>query len=204
MIFIFIGIILTLVIYLFFGKEFYGVTYIENFFTEDEFKIIKNECKKLEQLLTKEKYTTAAGRLTTIVPKDTGITNLCEHPQTKKKLKLPENTFPSDVPIEYRKYPIGSSMDWHNDTLLYTKPQYEVVYTIKNTSDSKTCWFDPNDRKVKEITTKPNSAIVIKADDVQHCVTPICEGERDILKFAYTETLEKAPGYFENAANLTT
>ena len=52
--------------YIFFGKEFYGVTYIENFFTEDEFKIIKNECKKLEQLLTKENYSSAEGRLTTI------------------------------------------------------------------------------------------------------------------------------------------
>ena len=43
-----------------------------------------------------------------------------------------------DVPLEYRVYTKGSFMDWHKDDLLFDTPQYELVYTISNTSDSMT------------------------------------------------------------------
>jgi hypothetical protein len=33
---------------------------------------------------------------------------------------------PADVPVEYRIYPPGSCMDWHQDVALYTEPQYEA------------------------------------------------------------------------------
>jgi hypothetical protein len=47
---------------------------------------------------------------------------------------------PADVPVEYRVYPIGSCMEWHKDVALYTQPQYELVFTLSNTSDSQTQW----------------------------------------------------------------
>ena len=38
----------------------------------------------------------------------------------------------SKFPIEQRIYPNGSKgMNWHIDTLMYDKPQYEAVYTIR-------------------------------------------------------------------------
>jgi hypothetical protein len=44
---------------------------------------------------------------------------------------------PADVPVEYRVYPEGSAMDWHQDVALYKTPQYELVFTLENTSDSQ-------------------------------------------------------------------
>ena len=47
-----------------------------------------------------------------------------------------------DVPVEFRIYPVGGSMDWHKDVALYSKPQFEIVFTVTNTSDSTTEWED--------------------------------------------------------------
>ena len=194
---------ITVIYIFFFGPEpSFGFKYIENFFSEEDFAKIKHECYKLSHYLTEEKNTTAENRISTIVSDDNKIAKLCNSETAKKKLKIPENTSPADVPIELRKYKIGGAMDWHKDTVLYTKPQYEMVYTVHNTSDSKTMWYDPDKRKVHEIETKPNSMIVVKADDVQHCVSPVTKGDRSIIKFAYTETTKKAPGYFINALNI--
>ena len=44
-----------------------------------------------------------------------------------------------DIPIEYRKYVIGSFMDWHKDSqMLKDQLQYECVITLTNSSDSLT------------------------------------------------------------------
>jgi hypothetical protein len=53
-----------------------------------------------------------------------------------------QKVLPADVPVEYRVYPVGSSMEWHQDVALYTEPQYELVFTLENTSDSQTQWQD--------------------------------------------------------------
>ena len=48
-----------------------------------------------------------------------------------------------DVPVEFRIYPVErGSMDWHKDVALYSKPQFEIVFTVTNTSDSTTEWED--------------------------------------------------------------
>ena len=185
--FLIIGIIVILYIFIFNDTSF-GIHYIENFFSEEDFLMIKRECNKLVGKLRDEQNPLAENRLSVDVPDSSKISKLCMDEKTKIKLKIPQDTQPSDIPIEYRKYPIGGSMDWHKDVVLYTKPQYEMVYTVDNTSDSKTLWYDPKHQKVNEIITKPNSMIVIKADDIQHCVTPVTRGERSIVKFAYMQT----------------
>ena len=185
-----------------FLKKSYGVTYIENFFSEDDFQIIIDECRQLNNNLKDEKYNIAEGRKGTLIQKDNVISRLCNSNIIKRKLKLPEHTFPADIPVEYRVYPIGSYMDWHADTTLYAKPQYEIVFTVFNTSDSKTLWYDPKTLEVNTIQTKPNSVIIVRADDVKHCVTPITRGSRGILKFVYTETLDKAPLFREHTRSL--
>ena len=39
----------------------------------------------------------------------------------------------SKIPLEYRVYKEKSrGMGWHRDTLIDKKPQYELIYTIKN------------------------------------------------------------------------
>lgn len=185
--FLILGLIIVIYI-LFFYDDSFGIKYIENFFPEEDFLMIQRECSKLVKKLKDEENPIAPNRLSVNIPNNNYIARQCNSMETKRKLKIPENTEPSDIPVEYRKYPLGGSMNWHKDVVLYTHPQYEMVYTVDNTSDSKTLWYDPKNKKVNEIETKPNSMIVIKADDIQHCVTPVTQGERSIIKFAYKQT----------------
>tara|TARA_Y100001958_G_C21229607_1_gene555230 strand:- start:1652 stop:2311 length:660 start_codon:yes stop_codon:yes gene_type:complete len=105
-----------------------------------------------------------------------------------KKVLHNNNVMKSDFPIEYRIYPTKSDgMKWHSDTLLYELPQYEVIYTIKNDSDSKTKWIDSNSNH-NSVWTKPNSLLIVKAKGFKHMVTPINKGTRTILKLIYTQT----------------
>ncbi len=78
-------------------------------------------------------------------------------------------------------------MKCHKDTLLYEKPQYEMVYTIENESDSYTNWYSYLGWN-NIIYTKPNSLIIVKAQENIHCVSPINKGYRTILKLIYTQT----------------
>jgi len=99
-----------------------------------------------------------------------------------------ENIIKSDFPIEHRIYPVGSEgMQWHSDTLMYDKPQYEAIYTIRNNSDSFTGWIDGKD-EYQKLWTKPNSLLVVKAQGYKHHVTPPISGEREILKLIYTQS----------------
>ena len=103
---------------------------------------------------------------------------------------------PSDVPVEYRIYPSGGSMDWHRDVALYTEPQFEIVCTIHNSSDSGTEWKDVDTGRRRGIRSEPNSVLIVQADSVVHRVRR-CKGERSIVKFAYS-TNEKTLDYYDN------
>jgi len=93
----------------------------------------------------------------------------------------------SRIPIEYRKYPSGSTgMSWHRDVPLIGH-QYECVYTLTNTSDSRTIWRDVFGNE-HPIWTEPNSLIVVQAAGVEHAVTPVTTGERTIVKFVFCDT----------------
>jgi len=87
-------------------------------------------------------------------------------------------------------------MKCHKDTLLYDEPQYEMVYTIENESDSYTEWYTSSGRK-KKIYTKPNSLIIVKAQENIHCVSPVNKGYRSILKLIYTQS-DKYNGNYLN------
>ena len=67
------------------------------------------------------------------------------------------------------------------------KPQYEAVYTIRNNTDSLTEWIDDNN-KIHSVWTKPNSIMIVKAQGYKHHVTPVNDGEREILKLIYTQS----------------
>jgi hypothetical protein len=87
-----------------------------------------------------------------------------------------------NFPIELRKYTRGCFMSPHKDTQIYKLPQYECVFTISNTTDSVT--------KIEglDISTIPNSILIVKAEGVLHEVTKVGGGERNFLKFIFTET----------------
>ena len=116
---------------------------------------------------------------------------------SKIQKRLNNTIYRSTFPIEHRLYPIDSpGMKWHTDLLMYEKPQYEAIYTIRNESKSVTQWKD-GDGKINEIWTEPNSILLVKARGYEHHVTPPKIGEREILKLIYTQT-DKTNDNYEN------
>ena len=92
-------------------------------------------------------------------------------------------------PMEFREYGVGSSMEWHRDEVLLSPPQWELVYTLENTSDSVTCWapghLEVLRGEVEEVWTAPNSALLLEAGGVVHMVKELTKGHRSILKVAF-------------------
>lgn len=128
-------------------------------------------------------------------------------------------------------------MDWHKDEVLFAKPQYELVYTVSNSSDSITQWIDaggtapapprrgiaqcshvaftvlfsylfrslyispPAAGNEREVSTEPNSLLLVRAESVLHRVLPVRHGERGILKIVFTSTSEVVPAFHSNLAD---
>ena len=179
---IIIILLLLLILYLIYFKSD-EVYYIENFLTNEEYNYIKNYTKSIKNLKS-EKFRLIKPIL------DNKINNIFYSEKYINKINniINSNIKKSDFPIEFRVYPTGSQgMKCHKDTLLYEKPQYEMVYTIENESDSYTNWYSYLGWNNK-IYTKPNSLIIVKAQENIHCVSPINKGYRTILKLIYTQT----------------
>ena len=179
---IIIILVLLLILYLIYFKSD-EVYYIENFLTNEEYNYIKNYTKSIKNLKS-EKFRLIKPIL------DNKINNIFYSEKYINKINniINSNIKKSDFPIEFRVYPTGSQgMKCHKDTLLYEKPQYEMVYTIENESDSYTNWYSYLGWNNK-IYTKPNSLIIVKAQENIHCVSPINKGYRTILKLIYTQT----------------
>ena len=188
-----------------------GFLYVRNFFEKDDFEKIERACDALRKHLKEEKRVCANSRLGVMVPEEDVVHQMCCSEYAAEKLRelvLSEEEKrdttkryalkPSDVPVEYRIYPFGGSMDWHRDVALYTEPQFEIVCTIHNSSDSRTEWKDMDTGRRRGIRSEPNSVLIVQADSVVHRVTPITKGERSIVKFAYSTTNEKTVDYYDN------
>lgn len=81
---------------------------------------------------------------------------------------------------------VGASMEWHVDDVLYDPPQVEVVYTLENNSDCVTKWREePLSSGLKKMETDANSALLLRAGGVSHCVSSLKRGRRVIIKCAY-------------------
>jgi len=88
-------------------------------------------------------------------------------------------------PVELRRYPTGSSMPWHSDEALTRAPQWELIYTVDNDSDSETEWRDAGGR-ARRAWTPPGSLLCVRAEGWQHRVSPVRRGSRLIVKLAYS------------------
>jgi len=176
-----------------------GFVYIRNFFSPRDFEMLLDECEALKAEVGAERRACARQRLGMMVPQDHLVHSAFMNERVAERLSglVGQMLQPADVPVEYRVYPIGSCMEWHKDVALYTQPQYELVFTLSNTSDSQTQWQDAHGQR-RGGWTEPNSIIVVRAESVVHRVTPITVGERGIVKFVYTTTLEKTADYYDN------
>ena len=129
-------IILIILLYIFLYKRD-EVYYIENFLSKKDYEYIKNYVKNINDMKNE--------RFRYIKPiNDKNIQEIFYSDNIINKIEsiIDNKIKESNFPIEYRIYPKGSEgMKCHKDTLLYDEPQYEMVYTIENESDSYTNYF---------------------------------------------------------------
>ena len=97
--------------------------------------------------------------------------------------KLVLNT--TTLPPAYREYGIDSEMRWHRDTSLTNVPQYEVVITLSNNSDSQFLWKHEKQELINRAETSANNLVIVRAGGIKHAVSPVTRGKRVIIKAAY-------------------
>ena len=130
----------------------------------------------------------AQGRLMYLLPEE--IYSLIYHPEIMQKIRdstdNPLLVPCEEIPIEYRRYPLGVGMHWHSDRqMLSDQRQYECVIVVENSSDSV---IVVEQRLYQyRIATEANSLFLVQAQGVKHMVTPVTRGTRSILKFALKE-----------------
>ena len=159
--------------------------YEENFMDDDDFYLLREYTSKYEKYLLDSKDS-RDGVVRYNLPIDSKILTQMLKKYESKIRELTDNNliYLSDYPIELRKYVKGCFMSPHKDTQIYKIPQYECVFTISNTTDSVT------NVDGDEIRTIPNSLLILKACGATHHVTEVSSGERNFLKFIFTETDE--------------
>ena len=161
----------------------HGIIYIKNAYNDDTFNEIKKQLKQFKKFLSKDNRT--PGRKTICINKSHKINKLLFNTKFIKSLEnmISTKLKKTSYPVEYRKYFTGSNgIHWHKDKLLFTEPQFELVLTIDNTSDSVT-QLKEELGVLHSIKTKPNSIILVKANTVLHKVTKVKSGERYIVKY---------------------
>ena len=173
-----------------------GCAYVEGFAPAPAAEALRAAAATLVPKLKQEVGSYAKGRIGTRLqgpPLERALVALAS-PEAEARVSalVGEKVAAEDArifPVDLRVYRSGASMGWHQDELLYDRPQYELVYTLWNTTDSRTLWRPPGatGKGVEGAATRPNSAPVLRAGDggADHCVTEATRGERAIVKVVF-------------------
>lgn len=87
-------------------------------------------------------------------------------------------------PTEYRTYPPQSAgMHAHSDLTMFSPPQTELVYTVRNSDDATRFRWWGADGEMHVIRPEPNDLVMVRASGALHDVTPLSNGTRSIVKF---------------------
>lgn len=168
-----------------------NLIYVDHILPTSDFNRVRHACGLLDSQLELEKTDTVVRKITSIhgtpgqdnIIYDIFYGNLFLY-RLKKILGV--DLKPSTIPIDYRVYEIGGSMNWHRDTILSSEyPQIEIVFTLENNSDSTTEWLDDDTNEIHSIWTCPNSIVITQGGGVYHRVLPVKKGSRSIIKIAY-------------------
>lgn len=170
--------------------------YLDHILPTSDFNCINYACSLLDSQLKLEVTNSVVRKIASIPPPGS--------PEEKKESNILYEIFygdlflsrlkkilgvqlkPSTIPIDYRVYEIGGTMDWHRDIILNRDfPQIEVVFTLENKSDSTTEWLDDDTDEIHSIWTHPNSIVITQGGGVYHRVLPVGKGTRSIIKIAY-------------------
>ena len=178
-----------------------AVVYLPNFLHPDDFAAVRRECRALAPKLKAELNTVAVGRLGCYLPRGSATAAILSSAEVARalteRLRSPAPLFASDFPMELRTYAKSAHMPWHKDEQLYEVPQWEIILTVENTSDSVTQWRDAGG-KLHERATDANSVLAVLAEAWDHRVTPARTGSRSIIKFAYTSCAKRLPAFQAN------
>lgn len=179
--------ILTLLLFLVFEYKNKKVFYSTNFFEKFVHEKIKKDCLEFNSQLVDEDLPNNVKRKRFYIDPTHDIHKLLNSDEVKNKLGFGGYELSVDVPVEYRVYGMGGHMNWHSDTQLYDPEQYELIYTIDNTSDMTFNWKQPITGKIQSLEPKPNSILYVRANGAPHMVSEITDGFRYILKFVYVK-----------------
>jgi hypothetical protein len=166
------------------------VYFFTDVLSQEEYNNILEECNILKPYL-KEDNSKIIKRKTIVIDKNSYLNTIFYGDKFLNYLYkiLGFRVKPSNnLPIEFRMYEKGGKMDWHRDyvdKVVRNCPQIEIVFTLENTSDSKTLWIDDDTNKKHEIITQNNSIIITQGNGAYHMVTPVSIGYRSIIKIAY-------------------
>jgi len=179
--------ILTLLLFLVFEYKNKKIYYSTNFFEKFVHEKIKKDCLEFNSQLVDEDIPDNVKRKRFYIDPTHDIHKLLNSNEVKNKLGFSGYELSVDVPVEYRVYGMGGHMNWHSDTQLYDPEQYELIYTIDNTSDTTFNWKQPITGKIQSLEPKPNSILYVRANGAPHMVSEITDGFRYILKFVYVK-----------------
>ena len=165
-----------------------GLCVVEDFFDDATFAACQRSARRQRELKPETLESVAVGRLGCFLEPRDPVCVALSRPESVERLRRicgDDRLEPADFPVELRRYPVGSSMGWHKDEVLYEEPQLEVVLTLENTSDSQTRW-ERADGSVRGAWLPPNSLLLVKAEGATHGVTTVRRGDRLIAKFVLT------------------
>ena len=151
----------------------------DNFLTDKEFQNVLESINNKKKKLIKD---SRADRLYMNLPNHKIVNLFKQKTQSllnnigiKTKLNI------SKLPLEYRIYKKNSrGMQWHKDSLIDKRPQFEIVFTLENESNSRTIGQMSNGKKIK-VKTKPNQVIIVMGGGILHKVSPITNNKRRII-----------------------
>ena len=95
-----------------------------------DYDLIRRECALLRTEVGSERRACARQRLGVMVDPTHVVHRAFMNRKVADRLGAltgESSLLPADVPVEFRVYPSGSCMDWHQDVALYVEPQYELV-----------------------------------------------------------------------------
>ena len=179
--------ILKLLLFLVFEYKNKKIYYSTNFFEKFVHEKIKKDCLEFNSQLVDEDIPDNVKRKRFYIDPTHDIHKLLNSDEVKNKLGFSGYELSIDVPVEYRVYGMGGHMNWHSDTQLYVPEQYELIYTIDNTSDTTFNWKQPITGKIQSLEPKPNSILYVRENGAPHMVSEITDGFRYILKFVYVK-----------------
>eukprot|EP00545_Synedropsis_sp_CCMP1620_P006165 CAMPEP_0119032402 /NCGR_PEP_ID=MMETSP1176-20130426/42035_1 /TAXON_ID=265551 /ORGANISM="Synedropsis recta cf, Strain CCMP1620" /LENGTH=248 /DNA_ID=CAMNT_0006988815 /DNA_START=165 /DNA_END=911 /DNA_ORIENTATION=+ len=182
-----------------------GILYKTSVFTPKELTIIQEEVGKM---ITKDETSSsvARNRSGAVLPSDSDTIRILREGSLittviPKLVGSSSHALSTEVPVELRVYEKqGAGMDWHVDDVLFDPPQLEVVITLENTSDCQTMWkklqhsdggedstSGSDGSSIEVVETDVNSALILRAGGVSHCVSSLKRGRRAILKCVYVD-----------------